>query len=479
MIRYATRLVRQFSSKIDEILEIGQMSQNKGTLTICPTPIGNFQDWSVRQNLTIFGVDIIACQDINTTGFFIKNIRNKDGDIQQMIVPEDFKECDLDEDDIQIQDIIFKSTNQLKEKLPELNKEFITSTDFKFYKQKKLEELKEQQGKLSQKQKDIQEEQQEEEINLSEFEVYGLSAPLMMYLRNKVAQAKKQKGRGLIVGCINFNDENKIDRLIAMMKMGLNIALVCNSGTPAISDNGFKFVNKCIEKNVQIEVLPGASAISVALSACGFPADNFTFLGVYSIQESNKDILTLYKKQPSTIVLFESPNRIHQTILKIEEIFGENQQVWIGFDLTKQNEKKIRGKCREIYEQLTDPKVVTPSQLKGEITIIISPYTVQYNEDLRAQQILQEEKKNGNKDSNKDEQEQRLVKKVECLHLARVFGDKIKDNDNDLNEILQKSLMISKQKASQLVQKIREQQKNEENINKIRESFGVENRFQK
>ncbi|CAD8189381.1 unnamed protein product [Paramecium octaurelia] len=477
MIRYATRLVRQFSSKIDEILEIGQMSQTKGTLTICPIPIGNISDWSSRQNLTLFGVDVIACSDINSTGFFIKNIRNKDGNIHQMIVPEDAKECDLDEEDIQIQDVIFKSTNQLKEKLPELNKEFITSTDFKFYKQKKLEEIKEQQGRESQKQKDLQE---DEEINPSEFEVYGLSAPLMMYLRNKVAQAKKQKGRGLIIGCTNFNDDKKIDRLIAMMKMGLNVALVCNSGTPAISDNGYKFVNKCIERNVQIEVLPGASAISVALSACGFPADNFTFLGVFSIQDNNKDILSLYKKQPQTIVLFESPNRIHQTILKIEEIFGENQQVWIGFDLTKQNEKKIRGKCREIYEQLTDPQIVTPAQLKGEITIIISPYTVQFNEDLRAQQILQEEKKAvGFTESKKDGQEQKLIKKVEYLHLARVFGDKFKDNDDDLNEILQKALMISKQRASQLVQQIREQQKNEENINKIRESLGVENRFQK
>ncbi|CAD8082763.1 unnamed protein product [Paramecium sonneborni] len=475
MIRYASRLVRQFSSKIDEILEIGEIAKTKGILTICPTPIGNLKDWSSRQNLTIFGVDVIACQDINQTGFFIKSIRNQEGDTQQQVVPFDFQECDLDEDDIQIQEIIFKSTNELKEKLPELNKEFITSTDFKFYKQKKLEELKEQQVQGSKLQKELQE---DDEINPFEFEVYGLSAPLMMYLRNKVAQAKKKKGRGLIIGCSNFNDEKKVERLIAMMKMGLNVALVCDSGTPGVSDNGYKFVTKCIDRNIQIEVLPGASAISVGLSACGFPADNFTFLGVYSIQDKNKDVLSLYKKQPQTIVLFESPNRIHQTLLRIEEIFGENQQIWIGFELTKQNEKKIRGKCREVYEQLTDPKVVTASQLKGEITIIISPYTAQYNEELRAQQILQEQKKSDKKESNNEEQ-QKMVKRVECLHVARVFGDKIKDNDNDLNEILQKALNISKQRASQLVQQIRESQKNEEDVNKIRESLGIENRFKK
>lgn len=67
-----------------------------------------------------------------------------------------------------------------------------------------------------------------------------------------------------------------------MLKMGLNITLVCDAGTPAISDPGYKLVNKCIERNVQIEVIPGPSAITVALSSCGFPADNFSFIGFIS-----------------------------------------------------------------------------------------------------------------------------------------------------------------------------------------------------
>lgn len=69
-----------------------------------------------------------------------------------------------------------------------------------------------------------------------------------------------------------------------MLKMGLNITLVCDAGTPGISDPGYRLVNRCIERNVQVESLPGPSAITVALSASGFPADQFEFLGFTSKQ---------------------------------------------------------------------------------------------------------------------------------------------------------------------------------------------------
>lgn len=58
--------------------------------------------------------------------------------------------------------------------------------------------------------------------------------------------------------------------------------------------------------------------------------------------------------------------------------------IWVGFELTKKFEKKLRGRCREIYENLTDPKILRPSHLKGEVTIIIGPYTAQYNDELKA-----------------------------------------------------------------------------------------------
>lgn len=89
-----------------------------------------------------------------------------------------------------------------------------------------------------------------DEFNPNEFEVYGITAPFMIYLKNKISVARKRKGRGILISCHKFNEEKRIDRLIAMLKMGLNVTLVCDAGTPAISDPGYKLVNKCIDRNI-------------------------------------------------------------------------------------------------------------------------------------------------------------------------------------------------------------------------------------
>lgn len=85
-----------------------------------------------------------------------------------------------------------------------------------------------------------------------------------------------------MISCNKFNEERRINRLIAMLKMGLNITLVCDAGTPTISDPGYIFVGKCIDRNITIDSVPGASSVVVALSMCGFPADQFQFMGFSS-----------------------------------------------------------------------------------------------------------------------------------------------------------------------------------------------------
>lgn len=154
--------------------------------------------------------------------------------------------------------------NDDNRKLPQLNKEFINESDFKFFKQKKIEEMRE---RISEKKKEQQQylhdkdplkfmgkEQEEEEENTSEnneeFEVYGITAPFLTYLKNKIAVAKKRKGRGVLISCHKFNEEQRLDRLVAILKMGLNVTLVCDAGTPAISDPGYKLVSRCIERNI-------------------------------------------------------------------------------------------------------------------------------------------------------------------------------------------------------------------------------------
>ncbi|CAD8088630.1 unnamed protein product [Paramecium sonneborni] len=482
MIRFVTRFVRQFSSQIDGIIDIGLPSLSKGVLTICPTPIGNLQDWTPRQDKALFEADVIACEDTRITGFLIKMIKNKKLTNEQLSIPDNPKDYDLDDDDFSLQDVIFDSTKQLQLKLPELNQQEITAADISFYKQKKIEEMKERVSQEVKKQKEylhqkdplnfMGKQEYEEEMNPTEFEVYGLTAPFMVYLRNKIAVAKKRKGRGVLISCHKFNEDKRIDRLIAMLKMGLNITLVCDAGTPAISDPGYQLVNKCIERNVKIQVIPGPSAISVALSTCGFPTDNFSFLGFLSKEQHDRDQnLRFYLKSPCTLVLFESPSRVHQTLLTIEKIYGETQQIWLGFELTKKFEKKIRGKCREVYEMLTDPKIIRPSHLKGEVTIIIAPYTTTYNDELKAQQYYS---RNQSNEFYQEEEEsiQNQIKNVEILQVAQAFGEKFKGSDREFNEVLQKALRISKTKATKLIVEVRHMQRIEQNIKKLKDVIG-------
>lgn len=104
--------------------------------------------------------------------------------------------------------------------------------------------------------------------------------------------------------------------------------------------------------------------------------------------------------------------------------------VWLGFELTKLFEKKMRGRCRELYESLTDPKVIKPSHLKGEVTVIIAPYTPLFNEELRAHSVQPGTGNNGLPEGEKEGEEGPkesgvMIRKVDALQIAKILGEKI------------------------------------------------------
>ena len=168
----------------------------------------------------------------------------------------------------------------------------------------------------------------------------------------------------------SYRDQNhsKVFRKIQdFLDSGMNLALVSDSGTPLISDPGFKLVRGLRDAGYELVPIPGCSALTAALSISGIPTDAFTFWG-FLPKSSGKitSILKKYSDLETTLILYESPFRVNKLLKYIVDVLGGNRMVFIGNELTKINEKCFYGKASEILETLGYTK------LKGEIVVIIS-----------------------------------------------------------------------------------------------------------
>jgi len=161
------------------------------------------------------------------------------------------------------------------------------------------------------------------------------------------------------------NQEQKIPRVMKWLEQGKVVALCCDAGTSAISDPGGRLVEMAHQKKIKIVPVPGASALTTALSASGLPADRFLFLGFLpSRAGERKKLLEKYQDFPETIVLFEAPHRIKKTLKDIKDIFGE-RKICLCRELTKVFEEIKLTKLSNLIEELEE---ITP---QGEYTLVI------------------------------------------------------------------------------------------------------------
>jgi len=144
-----------------------------------------------------------------------------------------------------------------------------------------------------------------------------------------------------------------------------DVALVTDAGTPSISDPGYKLIRACIEKGIPVEVIPGPSAVITALVGSGLPTDRFTFVGFLPKKGLNNFLEELKAYKDSTIIAFESPNRVLKSLETIKEVYGDNTTVCIARELTKLHEEYIRGRVVEVLEELSKR-----GEIKGEIVIL-------------------------------------------------------------------------------------------------------------
>ncbi|WP_339916270.1 16S rRNA (cytidine(1402)-2'-O)-methyltransferase [Yeosuana marina] len=161
------------------------------------------------------------------------------------------------------------------------------------------------------------------------------------------------------------NEHKTVENLIQKLKSGTTIALISDAGTPAISDPGFLLTRACIEQNIEVDCLPGATAFVPALVNSGLPNDKFVFEGFLPVKKGRQTRLLLLAEETRTIIFYESPHKLIKTLTHFCEYFGDDRQVSVSRELTKLYEETIRGTAKQVLEHYTNKPP------KGEIVIVV------------------------------------------------------------------------------------------------------------
>jgi len=165
------------------------------------------------------------------------------------------------------------------------------------------------------------------------------------------------------------NEHRMVDRIVDRIEGGETFALISDAGTPAISDPGFLLSRACLERGVEIECLPGATAFVPALINSGFPNEKFVFEGFLPVKKGRQTRLKVLAEESRTIIFYESPHKLVKTLDQFETYFGEDRLVSVSRELTKMYEETRRGTVKEIKEHFIDHPP------KGEIVIVLKGNT--------------------------------------------------------------------------------------------------------
>ena len=162
-----------------------------------------------------------------------------------------------------------------------------------------------------------------------------------------------------------FNEHKTSESIADRILGGENFALVTDAGTPGISDPGFLLVRTCVEKGVEVECLPGATAFVPALVNSGLPCERFTFEGFLPQKKGkNKKVQDLAEEE-RTMVFYESPFRLVKTLELFAQYFGEERQACVSREISKIHEENFRGTLKDCIEHFSQKDV------KGEIVIVV------------------------------------------------------------------------------------------------------------
>ena len=162
-----------------------------------------------------------------------------------------------------------------------------------------------------------------------------------------------------------FNEHETSDDMASRMAAGMHVALISDAGTPCISDPGFMLVRACVEKGVEVQCLPGATAFVPALVNSGLPNDRFYFEGFLPQKKGRQTRIKMLAEQKHTMIIYESPFRLVKTLEQLAEHMGSDRRASVSREISKLHEDTQRGTLAELAEHY---KQIPP---KGEIVLIV------------------------------------------------------------------------------------------------------------
>ncbi|HAN66847.1 MAG TPA: 16S rRNA (cytidine(1402)-2'-O)-methyltransferase [Chitinophagaceae bacterium] len=161
------------------------------------------------------------------------------------------------------------------------------------------------------------------------------------------------------------NEHRVSSHLVEQMLAGKTMALITDAGTPGISDPAFLLVRACIEKEIRVETLPGATAFVPALVNSGLPTNRFCFEGFLPLKKGRQTLLKQLAGEERTMLFYESPMRLVKTLAQFIEYFGPGRKCSVSRELSKKFEENKRGTLQEVHDYFAEKGV------KGEIVIVI------------------------------------------------------------------------------------------------------------
>ncbi len=162
------------------------------------------------------------------------------------------------------------------------------------------------------------------------------------------------------------NEHVTVSKQIEKMKQGLSLALISDAGTPAISDPGFLLVRETVKAGIEVDCLPGPTALIVALVNSGIPTERFVFEGFLPPKKGRQKKLQQISDEERTIVFYESPHKLNKTLAQLAELIEEQRMIAVCREMTKKFEETIRGTLKEVQQHFEE------NSPKGEFVIVLS-----------------------------------------------------------------------------------------------------------
>ena len=161
-------------------------------------------------------------------------------------------------------------------------------------------------------------------------------------------------------------EESKSPEIVERVLAGNKVVVISDAGMPTVSDPGYRVVHEAIEKGIKVSVIPGPSAVLAALAVSGLPVDRFTFEGFLPRKAGERDkFLTQLLTEQRTMVFFEAPHRLTETLTAFAKVFGADRQAVVCRELTKTYEEVVRGTFAELLEWAN-------KEILGEITLVVA-----------------------------------------------------------------------------------------------------------